>query len=167
LYAADGSHLEPGRYEIEVKAEADRYQLVFSQNEKIKETVSGGELRDGSDGPRVEIPLVGTNYLRSSADPVGTEAERHTSEIGRGMAPATKRTRVPMEPAITIRIIRGELCFARSALNSSMMPTRPAHLLPPRTRNFFPAVELHNMPSGGGLYRIISNAGQFKAVSEG
>jgi glycogen debranching enzyme len=30
-----------------------------------------------------------------------------------------------------------------------------------------PDVELHNMPSGGGLYRIISNAGQFNAVSEG
>jgi hypothetical protein len=109
LYAADGSHLEPGEYEIEVKPEAGRYTLVFSQNEKIRETVKGEELRDDASDPPGEVPLLGTNYLRSSADPVGTEAERHTSKTGRAQYEEENRS------------WKGELRVYRSTDNKALL----------------------------------------------
>src|SRR5579864_970455 len=80
LSTSEGTHLEKGRYDAEVKVEAGRYDLVFLQNDHPVATVKGEVLKEDANPPAIEMPLIGTQYLRSSADPVGTEAERHWSK---------------------------------------------------------------------------------------
>ena len=83
MYSAEGSSLEKGEYEMEVKLEKGSYNLTFLQKEQIKASVKGDMLREDYSEPPAEIPLVGTHYLRSSLEPVGTEAERHSVKTGR------------------------------------------------------------------------------------
>lgn len=81
LSAADGAHLEAGQYVVQVKIEKDQYCLVFLQDNRTKATIKGDVLADDGNFPS-GFPLIGTQYLRSSDDPVGTEAERHFSKTG-------------------------------------------------------------------------------------
>lgn len=82
LYSADGTHLEKGEYAVQVKQENGQYSLLFLQNDQTKGTIKGEPLKDaGSDG-QIAMPLIGTQFLCSLADPVGTEAERHFSKTG-------------------------------------------------------------------------------------
>jgi len=82
LATTDGVRLAKGQYDVEVKVENGAYDLVFLQNERPLATVKGEALKDDASDPPVAMPLIGTQYLRSSADPVGTEAERHSSKTG-------------------------------------------------------------------------------------
>jgi hypothetical protein len=82
LATTDGVRLAKGQYDVEVKVEHGGYNLVFLQNEHALATVKGEALKDDASDPPVTMPLIGTQYLRSSADPVGTEAERHSSKTG-------------------------------------------------------------------------------------
>jgi hypothetical protein len=81
LYTAEGAHLEKGRYTVEVKTENGQYRLVFLQDDQARATVKGEDL-PADDGAESGFPLIGAQYLRSSDDPVGTEAERHFSKTG-------------------------------------------------------------------------------------
>ena len=82
LYTADGARVEKGICDVEVKQEGGQYSLVLTQGDKPIGTVKGEVIRaDASEDPSA-IPLLGTQFLRSSADPVGTEAERHMSKTG-------------------------------------------------------------------------------------
>lgn len=83
LYTVEGTHLAKGQYKIEVKLENGRCNLAFSQDEATPVSLKGEALGDDLGFPPVAMPLVGTQYLRSSADPIGTEAERHSSKTGR------------------------------------------------------------------------------------
>ena len=82
LSTTDGTRVEKGQYDAEVKAEDGRYDLVFLLNDHAVATVKGDLLKDDASEPPVAMPLMGTQYLRSSADAVGTEAERHYSKTG-------------------------------------------------------------------------------------
>jgi hypothetical protein len=82
LYSADGAHLEKGEYAVQVKQESGQYSLVFLQDDQPKETVKGQVLGGDAGDDDLSIPLIGTQFLRSSADPVGSEAERHFSKTG-------------------------------------------------------------------------------------
>lgn len=82
LYSSDGAHLEKGQYAVEVKQESGRYSLVFSQDDKIKGTLAGDVLGDAVNDDELAMPLIGTQFLRSSADPAGSEWERHFSRSG-------------------------------------------------------------------------------------
>jgi hypothetical protein len=81
LYTPDGARLERGPYIMEVKIENERYNLVFLQDDQPKATIKGDVLPEDGSYPS-GFPLIGAQYLRSSDDPVGTEAERHFSKTG-------------------------------------------------------------------------------------
>ena len=82
LYSADGAHLEKGEYAVQVRLENGNYSLLFLQNDQTKGTLKGEVLKDQVDGDQLAMPLIGTQFLRSSNDPVGSEAERHFSKSG-------------------------------------------------------------------------------------
>jgi hypothetical protein len=82
LYAAKGAHLEKGEYTIRVKQQNGQYSLTFIQDSHPKLTVKGEVLDENAGDEQASLPLIGTQYLRSSADPVGTEAQRHFSKSG-------------------------------------------------------------------------------------
>ncbi len=77
----DGSRLEKGPFDLEVRAESGNYSLHFVSAEG--ETATPGQTEQGpQEGPNLGYPLVGTIHLRSTSDPVGTDAERHRSKTG-------------------------------------------------------------------------------------
>src|SRR5579862_5083405 len=82
LYSADGTHLDKGQYSVEVKQESGQYSLVFLQDDQPKGTVQGQVLGADAGDDDLSMPLIGTQFLRSSDDPVGTEWERHFSKTG-------------------------------------------------------------------------------------
>lgn len=81
LYSVDGLHLEKGQYVVQVKVDNDRYTLVFLQDDQPKGSIKGNAV-SADEIDESGYPLIGTQYLRSSDDPVGTEAERHFSKTG-------------------------------------------------------------------------------------
>ena len=82
LYTAEGTHLEKGEYAVQVKLENGQYSLLFLQNDKTEGTIKGEPLKGEVTDEPIAMPLIGTQFLRSSADPVGSEAERHFSKSG-------------------------------------------------------------------------------------
>jgi hypothetical protein len=91
LYSAEGVRLEKGQYDVEVRQENGQYSLLFRQNGQTKATLKGEVLKDDASDPPTALPLIGTQYLRSSADPVGNEAERHFSKTGLAQYQEEKR----------------------------------------------------------------------------
>jgi hypothetical protein len=82
LFPADGARLEPGEYNIEVKAVKGAYELLFLLNQHTIVSVEGHPLDDAEEGPALGLPIVGTHYMRSSAEPYATDAERQKSKTG-------------------------------------------------------------------------------------
>ena len=82
VYAADGTRVEKGEYTVQVKQDAGRFTLVFLQGTEPKATIKGETLSQDATAAGFSTPLIGTQFLRSSADPVGTETERHWSRNG-------------------------------------------------------------------------------------
>ena len=81
LLTPEGTRLEKGQYDLEVKPENNDYVLLFSSAGQVKAVVK--PLSDpNSELASARIPLVGTHYLRSSADPVLTGEERRFSKTG-------------------------------------------------------------------------------------
>lgn len=81
LYSADGARLEKGPYVVQVQVANGGYSLVFLQDDQTRGTVKGKPVPPGGSDD-AGYPLIGTQYLRSSEDPVGSEAERHFSKTG-------------------------------------------------------------------------------------
>ena len=82
LRTAEGAVLEKGRFDIEVRSEDKQPVLAFSRGNEVKAVVGGRLWAADDETPEFSSPLVGTIFLRSSADPVGTEEERHFSKTG-------------------------------------------------------------------------------------
>ena len=82
LRTADGAVLEKGHFDIEVRFEDQQPVLAFSSGDDVKAVVSGQLWEDDDETPEFSNPLVGTVFMRSSADPVGDEEERHFSKMG-------------------------------------------------------------------------------------
>jgi len=91
LYTAEGAHVEKGQCDVDVKQDNGQYSLRLTQNDKTIATVKGEVLRDDVGDDPSAVPLLGTQYLRSSADPVGSEAERHSSKTGLAQYQEEKR----------------------------------------------------------------------------
>ena len=82
LETPDGSRLEKGLFDVEVRAENGSYSLHFLSAGSEK-TFTTGQLEQGlQEELDLGYPLVGTIHLRASSDPVGTDAERHRSKTG-------------------------------------------------------------------------------------
>ena len=82
LRTADGTFLEKGHLDIEVRLEGDQPVLAFSSGDDVKAVVTGQLWEANDETPEFSNPLVGTIFMRSSADPIGTEEERHFSKKG-------------------------------------------------------------------------------------
>jgi len=82
LITSDGIKLPQGIYELEVKSEHKDHTLVFSQAGQTKAKVASIPA-DDADATSAHLPLVGTHYLRSTADPLLTAQERQHSKTGR------------------------------------------------------------------------------------
>ena len=81
LVSPQGTKLEIGQYELEVKPEKDEYVLTFSSAGQVKAVVK--PLTDPNSGlAAARIPLVGTHYMRSSQEPVLTGEVRRFSKTG-------------------------------------------------------------------------------------
>ena len=82
LRTVEGTVLEKGHFNIEVRFEDQRPVLAFSRGDGVKAVVGGQPWKDDDETPEFSNPLVGTIFLRSSADPLGDEQERHFSKTG-------------------------------------------------------------------------------------
>ena len=83
LYSGDGILLEKGKFDVEVRSEKGHYFLVFFRSGKILALVNGrSPAREAKESPAT-IPVVGTVFLRSTAEPIRTEEERHYVKTGR------------------------------------------------------------------------------------
>ena len=90
LYTQDGQSLQQGSYRVRVQFDHGRPELVFeSSNEG--ETVIKGKQADRILEDAPSIPIAGTMFLRSTDDPVGTDAERHHSKTGHPQYQETER----------------------------------------------------------------------------
>jgi hypothetical protein len=82
LFTQEGTNLEKGKYQIEVVSDGTHWTLSFLSEGKdrvvVKGNVTAGDLFDV---PGL-LPLVGTHYMRSSAEPLKTAQERQFSKTG-------------------------------------------------------------------------------------
>jgi hypothetical protein len=83
LMTPDGVRLEKGQYELEVKPGAGSHVLSFSSGGQVKVVVKPVADSDPVISSSASVPVVGTHYLRSSAEPLLTGEERRFSKTGR------------------------------------------------------------------------------------
>ncbi len=81
LYTGEGILLEKGSYDLELRFEKEHHSLAFLREEKIIAVVNGRPHREEA-AQKWTIPVVGTLFLRSTAQPIGTDEERHYSKTG-------------------------------------------------------------------------------------
>lgn len=81
LYTAKGTVLEKGNYDLRLRLESGKSSLVFLKEEQPVAVVSGRPYDEETAEDWV-VPVLGTLFLRSTADPIGTDEERHYSETG-------------------------------------------------------------------------------------
>ena len=90
LYTAKGTVVEKGSYELRLRLENGESNLAFLKEEQPVAVVSGRPY-DGGTTENWVVPVLGTLYLRSTADPIGTDEERHYSETGQAQYEYEKR----------------------------------------------------------------------------
>ncbi|MDE2926873.1 MAG: hypothetical protein OXT71_10795 [Acidobacteriota bacterium] len=90
LYTAKGTVLEMGNYDLQLRLENGKSSLVFLKTEQPVAVVSGRPYDEETTGNWV-VPVLGTLFLRSTADPIGTDEERHYSETGQAQYEYEKR----------------------------------------------------------------------------
>ncbi len=90
LYTQDGRLLEQGMYRVRAQFDGERPTLVFESSDLEKTTIEGKpreRIRQGAPN----VPIAGTMFLRSTDNPVGTDAERHHSKTGHPQYQETER----------------------------------------------------------------------------
>ena len=90
LYTANGTVLEKGNYDLRLRLENGQSSLAFLKEDQPVAVVSG-RLYDEQTAENWVVPVLGTLYLRSTADPIGTDEERHYSETGQAQYEYEKR----------------------------------------------------------------------------
>jgi hypothetical protein len=82
LYTNDGVLIPEGSYRLTVEFNEEQPSLAFITEDGARTEVKGltAAARDPNAMPTV--PIVGALFLRSTRDPVGTDAERHHSKTG-------------------------------------------------------------------------------------
>ena len=90
LYTQDGRLLEQGMYLVRAQFDEERPILVFESSDLEKTTIEGKpreRIRQGAPN----VPIAGTMFLRSTDNPVGTDAQRHHSKTGHPQYQETER----------------------------------------------------------------------------
>jgi hypothetical protein len=82
LYTSKGVPVPKGKHEIEIRVDKDRYFLAFHSDDKVDTVITGQQIQGDLFNLPATIPIVGTHYLRSSADPMQTAQERQFSKTG-------------------------------------------------------------------------------------
>jgi hypothetical protein len=82
LYTPKGVPVPKGKHEIEIRVDKDRYFLAFHSDGKADTVITGQQIQGDLFNLPATIPIVGTHYLRSSADPIQTAQERQFSKTG-------------------------------------------------------------------------------------
>jgi len=90
LYTAKGKMLEKGNYDVRLRLENGQFSLAFLKKEQPVAVVSGRPYDEEAAGNWI-VPVLGTHFLRSTADPIGTDEERHYSETGQAQYEYEKR----------------------------------------------------------------------------
>ena len=90
LYTAKGTVLEKGNYDLRLRLENGKSSLVFLKEERSVAVVTGRPY-DEQIAENWVVPVLGTFYLRSTADSIGTDEERHYSETGQAQYEYEKR----------------------------------------------------------------------------
>src|SRR5262245_34888145 len=90
LATPEGTVLEKGQYELEIKPDGQGAALQFSLHGHLKVTVKAIQV-DGAALASARIPFIGTHFLTSSADPVLTGQERQRSQTGAAQYQEEKR----------------------------------------------------------------------------
>ena len=90
LATPEGTVLEKGQYELEVKPDGQGATLQFSLQGHLKLTVKAIQVDDAALAS-ARIPLIGTHFLTSSADRVLTGQERQRSKTGAAQYEEEKR----------------------------------------------------------------------------
>ena len=83
LYTAEGAHLAKSRYEVEVKLEQEKYILTFRSQGEVRALVNGLVSENDAVASAVNIPLVGTHFLRPYVQEEATDGDRKLSKTGR------------------------------------------------------------------------------------
>ena len=90
LYTAKGVVLQKGNYDLQLRIENGLYSLAFLHGERLVAAVTGHpHEKEGAEN--WFVPVLGTLFLRSTADPIGTDEERHYSETGQAQYEYEKR----------------------------------------------------------------------------
>ena len=90
LYTAKGIVLEEGNYDLQLRLENGQSSLAFLKEERPVAVVAGRPY-DEQTAENWVVPVLGTLFLRSTADPIGTDEERHYSETGQAQYEYAKR----------------------------------------------------------------------------
>ena len=90
LYTEKGTALQKGNYDLQLRLEYGKSSLAFLNEERPVAVISGRPY-DEQTAENWVVPVLGTLYLRSTADPIGTDEERHYSETGQAQYEYEKR----------------------------------------------------------------------------
>ena len=90
LYTANGVVLEKGNYDLQLRIDNGQYSLAFFEGERLVAVVVGSP-HEKEGAKKWVVPVLGTLFLRSTADPIGTDEERHYSETGQAQYEYEKR----------------------------------------------------------------------------
>ena len=95
LYTSDGTLLAAGSYRVRVRCDEGCPVLLFVADGDALTEVKALPAPYGNEPAAPSIPLTGTLFLRSSEDPVGTDADRHHSKTGHAQYHETRARNHP------------------------------------------------------------------------
>ena len=125
LFTLEGTKIEKGRCEIEVYVfDGTRWILSFVPESKIRVVVKGNPATGDLFIMPGMMPLVGTHYMRSSAEPLKTAQERQFSKTGLPQYAEQER-----DWKATIRVYKNskepaEIVFIFQVRDAGSQPTR-------------------------------------------
>lgn len=90
LHTGKGTVLEKGNYDLRLRLENGQSSLAFLKEGQPVAVVSGRPYDEEATDDWV-VPVLGTLFLRSTADPIGTDEERHYSDTGQAQYEYEKR----------------------------------------------------------------------------
>jgi hypothetical protein len=124
LFTQGGTKLEKGKYQIEIASDGTHWTLSFISEGKERVVVKGNVAAGDLFNVPGTLPLVGTHYMRSSAEPLKTAQERQFSKTGLPQYAEQER-----DWKATIRVYKNskelaEVFFIFQVKNAGSQPTQ-------------------------------------------
>jgi len=124
LFTQEGAKIEKRKYDVTVTSDGTLWTLSFLQEGKGPVSVQGKLAAGDLFTLPAMIPLVGTHYMRSSAEPLKTAQERQFSKTGLPQYAEQER-----DWKATIRVYKNskepaEIFFIFQVRNAGSEPTR-------------------------------------------